>query len=89
MDSKTKGFAQEKEAVRRLFSICKIKRGQILVLLLLSVATIIFEGVGIGILFPILQFIEQGERVLQAGQMSFVWKQIIFLFHGGQRGVGI
>ncbi|MBN2406015.1 MAG: ABC transporter ATP-binding protein [Coriobacteriia bacterium] len=58
--------------VRRILAMLSLKRKEIGLLVLLAVLYALFEGVGVGMLAPVLQFIETGAET--SGMNSGIWQ---------------
>lgn len=59
-------------AVRRMLTIVDIKRSEIAGLIAFAVVFAVFEGIGISLLLPILQFAEGGQSAVLEGS-GFIW----------------
>ena len=64
-------------AVRRMFAMLVLTRREVTVIFLLALLYALFEGIGIGLLLPVLQYIEGGEAALQALAGSGLWQIIL------------
>jgi len=62
-------------AVRRMFSIVEVKKSEIASLVFFAVLFAFFEGMGLSLLLPILQFAESGETAITTGS-GIVWSTI-------------
>lgn len=65
-------------AIRRMFSMLSLTGFEVVTLVTLALLYAMLEGIGIGLLMPVLQFIEKGPRGVQAAaQDSQIW-QLLF-----------
>jgi ABC-type multidrug transport system fused ATPase/permease subunit len=60
--------------IRRILSMLSLRRREVLLLVVLAVLYALFEGVGVGLLAPVLQFIEAGSADAVGG--SLIWDAI-------------
>jgi subfamily B ATP-binding cassette protein MsbA len=71
-------------AVRRMFGMLRMRRREIAALVAFAMAYAALEGIGIGMLLPVLQYAQDGPKVLQGGQGA-LWDALI----AGSRLVGV
>ncbi len=62
-------------AIRRMLAIVDVRSSEILGLVCLAVLFAIFEGIGLSLLLPILQYAESGETAIMQGS-GFIWTSI-------------
>jgi subfamily B ATP-binding cassette protein MsbA len=60
--------------MRRTFGMLALRRREIWILVVLAVALAMFEGLGVGLLAPVLQYIQYGSKATSGG--SGVWKML-------------
>jgi len=58
-------------AVRRLFSFVEVKRSEVIGLVSFAVAFALFDGLGISLMLPILQYAEAGQSAIQDSSGGF------------------
>jgi len=71
-------------AIRRMFGMLRMRATEISILVALAVAYAAFEGFGIGLLLPVLQYAQDGPQVIQQAQGGF-WGALV----GASRWLGI
>jgi subfamily B ATP-binding cassette protein MsbA len=71
-------------AIRRMFGMLRMRKTEIAILVGLAVAYATFEGFGIGLLLPVLQYAQDGPQVIQQAQGGF-WGALV----GASRWLGI
>lgn len=62
-------------AIRRMLAIVDVKSGEMIVLLAFAITYAVFEGVGLSLLLPILQYAEGGEAAV-IGSSGPIWSAI-------------
>ncbi|MBN2841225.1 MAG: ABC transporter ATP-binding protein [Coriobacteriia bacterium] len=62
-------------AIRRMLSVVEVKRLEIVGLVTLAVLFAVFEGIGLSLLLPILQFAEGGATAITSGS-GIIWSTI-------------
>lgn len=62
-------------AVRRMFSVVEIRATEIAALVFFAVLYAVFEGVGLSLLLPILQFAESGQTAITSGS-GVIWSTV-------------
>jgi len=62
-------------AVRRMFAVVEIKTSEITALVFLAVLYAMFEGVGLSLLLPALQFAESGQTAITSGS-GVIWTPV-------------
>ncbi|MHB1136723.1 MAG: ABC transporter ATP-binding protein [Coriobacteriia bacterium] len=62
-------------AIRRMFSIVEVKKPEVAGLIFFAVLFAIFEGIGLSLLLPILQFAEGGDTAITSGS-GIIWSTI-------------
>jgi len=55
-------------AIKRMFAMLRMRRSEISILVLFAVAYAAFEGFGIGLLLPVLQYAQDGPKVVTEAQ---------------------
>jgi subfamily B ATP-binding cassette protein MsbA len=71
-------------AIRRMFGMLRMRRGEIALLVFFAVAYAALEGFGIGLLLPVLQYAQDGPKVIQQAQGG-MWGTLV----GVSRWVGV
>lgn len=61
----------------RFFSLMNISRWNVFTILSLSLLFSIFEGFGISLLLPILQYVDQGDAVFQGENINLFWSTVL------------
>ena len=74
-------------AIRRMFKMLEMRRREVLALVALAVLFAGLEGFGIGLLLPVLQYVEQGPSVVQASGGQGVWGMLISV--GAKLGIPV
>ncbi len=67
-------------AIRRMFSMVNIRKTEILGLVGLAALFAVFEGVGLSMLLPILQYAESGETAITTGS-GVIWSSVANILH--------
>lgn len=65
-------------AIRRMLSVVDVRKREIAWLIVLAVGFAVFEGVGLSLLLPILQFAESGETAITQGG-GVIWSSVAAL----------
>jgi ABC-type multidrug transport system fused ATPase/permease subunit len=71
-------------AIRRMFGMLRMRRREIVALVSFAMAFAALEGIGIGMLFPVLQYAQDGPKVIEQAQGS-IWTTLL----AGSRWIGI
>ena len=62
-------------AVRRLFSFVEVRKAEVAGLVFFSVLIALFEGAGLSLILPILQYLEGGQSAIQDSG-GFIWQTL-------------
>lgn len=71
-------------AIRRMFGMLRMQRREVVALVSFAMAYAALEGIGIGMLFPVLQYAQDGPKVIEQAQGS-IWTTLL----AGSRWIGI
>ncbi|MGO8684404.1 MAG: ABC transporter ATP-binding protein [Thermoleophilia bacterium] len=66
-------------AVRRMFGLLGMRRLEIWLLVIFATVYAVFEGIGIALLLPVLQYAQQGKAAIEAQRGSFIWGTLLHL----------
>jgi ABC-type multidrug transport system fused ATPase/permease subunit len=67
-------------AIRRMFAMVRVRKSEIVGLVGLAAIFAIFEGVGLSMLLPILQYAESGESAITNGS-GIIWSSVAAFLH--------
>jgi hypothetical protein len=62
-------------AIRRMFAMVEVKRTEVAGLVGLAVLFALFEGIGLALLLPILQYADNGQTAI-LDSSGFIWEAI-------------